>query len=67
MTNKLLKKMKQAARREVRDYMNQHEYAGFIADVLKTKSIFMPQFVWIFLVKLIIKTRDEYYASKASK
>lgn len=67
MTNKLLKKYKQAARREVRAYMNQHEYAGFIAKLLKTKSRFMPQFVWIFLVKLIIKTRDEYYAAQAGQ
>jgi len=67
MTNKLLKKYKQAARREVRAYMNQHEYAGFIAKVLKTKSRFVPQFVWIWLVKLIIKTRDEYYKTEAGK
>lgn len=66
MTNKLLRKYKQAARREVRAYMNQHEYAGFIAKVLKTKSRFMPEFLWIFLVKLIIKTRDEYYNTKVS-
>lgn len=67
MTNKLLKKAKQAARRETRDFMNKNQYSNFVGRVLKPKSFFMPQFLWIFLVKLIIKNRDEYYKTEANQ
>lgn len=60
MKKKLLNKYKQAARREVREGMSKLEYSRFIIKFIKPKPRCMPTFLWIWLVKKIVKTQNEY-------
>lgn len=60
MKKALLNKYKQAGRRELRKQIEGLTYTMFLNRFLKPKPKHLPTFIWVWVVKKVIKNSDEY-------
>lgn len=59
LNKKLEKKYKREARREIQRHFQTLEYGYFITEFVKARPKWIPMFIWLKLVKLVVKKNGD--------
>lgn len=55
LNKKLIRKYKREAKREIAKHFHQLEYAHFVSEFIRPKPKYIPLWLWLKLIKLVVK------------